>query len=488
MKKKVFLALLVLIFCFTGGGIYIARSIEGVIANLENVITLHQVEFLRKELQNKIKTVQTDLLLKDSPHALHIDPFISHVEEMERAARICSKCHHREEVRNGLDHLQGQVERYLKKLSRVYTLRANKERIEQEREAAFSLGEQTLAEIETIVIPSAEKMSGKIAQASGSITETLHFLFFLLIAGPLVLLGITYFLLHRFTSSVDVLLDATRRIRQGDLRYRVTEKLPDEFQVLAAAFNDMANSLKDQCLHMQHAERLAVVGELAAGLAHEVKNPLAGIKVSIEVLANDLPLEQEDREIFLRIINEIHRIEALLKSLLSYARPPEPEPVPVNLRQLLEATIKTAQYSLINPANTSQPIKKIEFSKEFGQDIPAVVADPGQLQQIFLNLMLNAVDAIQQEGTITVRTRREANGAVQIAVADSGRGMSSDTLAKIFNPFFTTKPKGTGLGLAICKRLIELHRGTIHAASTSGAGTTFYITLPAQPASEGDRP
>jgi signal transduction histidine kinase len=488
MKKKVFIALLILVFCFSGGGIYIARSIEDVITNLENVITLHQVEFLRKDLQNKIKVVQTDLLLKDSPHALHIDPFIAHVEEMEKASHVCNSCHHNEEVRQLLNHFQQRIDTYVKMLSRVYTIRANKERLEEERNAAFSQGQETLAEVEKIVITSSEKISKRITLARNSIAETENLLFFLITAGPLLLILIAYFFLKQFTSSVDALLDATRKIQQGNLLYRVNEELPDEFQVLSTAFNDMASSLKDQCLRMQQTERLAVVGELAAGLAHEVKNPLAGIKVSIEVLANELTLEQEDREVFLRIINEIYRIETLLKSLLSYARPLEPETAPLDLHQLLDATIKSAGYALINPANTAKMVKEIEIVRDFSPELPPVIADRGQIQQVFLNLMLNAIDAIPAKGTITISTKNESNHSVQICITDTGKGMSPENMNKIFNPFFTTKPKGTGLGLAICKRLIELHNGTIHASSRPGEGTTFYITIPVKQQIQGITP
>ncbi|MBI5558365.1 MAG: HAMP domain-containing protein [Deltaproteobacteria bacterium] len=478
MKKKVFIALLVLVFCFFSGGIYIARSIDEVITGLENVITLHQVEFLRKDLQNKISVVQTDLLLKDSPHALPIDLFMAHATEMEKAAHVCITCHHTDEVLKTLYHFQDQIDRYMQMLSRVYTIRGEKERVDQEKNGAFAQGEAALAEVEKIVITSSEKISNRITLARNNIAETEHLLFFLISAGPLFLILIAYVFLNKFTTSVEALVDATRKIQQGDLRYRVQEKLPDEFAMLASAFNEMANSLKDQCQHMQQTERLAVVGELAVGLAHEVKNPLAGIKVSIEVLANELTLEQEDKEVFLRIINEIHRIESLLKSLLSYARPSGPAPVSLDLHQLLDTTIKSAGYSLVNPANAAKPLKEIEIVKNFSPEVPHVVADQGQMQQVFLNLMLNAIDAIPAKGVITITTQKESNAATQIIIADTGKGISPENLSKIFNPFFTTKPKGTGLGLAICKRLIELHNGTIHVSSTPGEGTTFYITLP----------
>ncbi|MCB2183880.1 MAG: HAMP domain-containing protein [Desulfobulbaceae bacterium] len=478
MKKKVYLALFILVFCFTGGGLYITRSTEDVVSKLEIITTLHQVEFFRKDLQSKIKTVQTDLLLKDSPHALDIDEFTVHVEDMEKAADLCFTCHHSPEVLQSLTSMQNGMKRYIKSLSRVYTTRANRERLEQEKGEAFNLGKKVLADVQNIVITSSDKIAARIARARKSIDESQRLLFFFITIGPFLLILITYFFLDHVSGSVSVLIDAIRKIKEGDLQVRVKDKLSDEFLELATVFNEMAGSLKEQCLYMQHAERLAVVGELSAGLAHEVKNPLAGIKVSIEVLANDLPLNQEDRDVFYRIINEIHRIEALLKSLINYARPPEPRPKVIDVHELLASTIKNAKYSLVNPTNNVQSAKKIEFIRDFSSKKLEIMADQGQLQQVFLNLLLNAVDAIPAQGTITVKTRQESNGAMQISVSDNGKGIHSDNLGKIFKPFFTTKPKGTGLGLSICKRLIELHDGTIHLSSQLGEGTTVYITLP----------
>lgn len=478
MKKKVFLALFLLVFCFSGGGLYIARSTEDVVSKLEVINTLHQVEYLRKDLHNKIKIVQSNLLLQDSPHALHVDSFSTHVEEMAKAARLCRTCHHSPEVTQRLAEMGNDIDKYMKKLSRVYTIRANKERLDQERVAAFKLGEDVLSEVQNIDITSSDKIAGRITTARDSIAQSQRLLLLLITAGPLFLILITYFFLNHISSSVAVLISAIRKIKEGDLQVRVNDNLSDEFQELATAFNQMSSSLKEQCLYMQHAERLAVVGELAAGLAHEVKNPLAGIKVSIEVLANDLPLTQEDKEVFSRIINEIYRIEDLLKSLISYARPPEPDPKILDLHHILDTTIKNVKYSLINPTNSAQPSKRIEFIRDFGSEPLSIMADQGQLQQVFLNMLLNAIDAIPSDGTITVKSSPQSNDTVQISISDTGKGMKSENMDKIFKPFFTTKPKGTGLGLAICKRLIELHGGTIHVSTELGEGTTFHITLP----------
>jgi two-component system sensor histidine kinase AtoS len=226
------------------------------------------------------------------------------------------------------------------------------------------------------------------------------------------------------------------------------------------------------------AERLAAVGEIAAGLAHEVKNPLAGIKVSIEVLKSELDLKQEDKEIFLRIINEINRIEALLKNMLNYARPSKPRSDSVSLQEILEPIIKTSEFSLRSPNDKSHFTKEIDFVRDFEPDTPKIYADPGQLLQIFLNLILNAVDSIAEKGTITVKTSRIPGGFVQILIADTGKGIDPEIGETIFKPFFTTKSKGTGLGLAISKRLVEQHNGTISVSSNQEGGATFVITLP----------
>ena len=488
MRKKVIAGLAVLIFCFIAGGIYITKSIDKVMTRLENINTLHKVEFLRKTLLQEINVVQTDLLLKDSPHARNIDIFVQNVENMISGADSCFDCHHDPPVFQHLTRVRNDINEYARKLSRVYTVRANWQRLKSERENTFTQGQKVINEVDKIVVTSSEKVSARVLQARNNIKETKTLVTSLLVIGPLAIVILALFFVRFVIDSVSTLTTATRKLKEGDLRYRIDKKLQDEFQELAIAFNAMATSIEDQYRNMQHTERLAAVGEFSAGLAHEVKNPLAGIKVSIEVLANDLHLEPEDKEIFARIINEVNRIETLLKSLLNYTRPPKPEVMLLNLQQLLEKAIVTSQYSLKSTRSGGDPSagKNIQFATEFGPDIPDITADPGQLQQVFLNLMLNAIDAIREQGTITISTDRMADGHVQITISDSGRGIEPDIRENIFNPFFTTKPKGTGLGLAICKRLIEQQGGNIEMDSVLGEGTSFTILLPSDLKKEGD--
>jgi len=478
MKKKIYIALFLLIVCFLAGGFYIAKSIDQVTDKLETIITLNKVEFLRETLLNKIVVVQADLLLKDTPHARQVDTFVQHVEEMHQVAEHCTSCHHAEEVKKRITRFQQMIEQYIKKLSRIYTMRANETRLKQEKQSAFDLGQATLDVVNKIVITSQHKTSQRVQQARSNIKYSERFLYGLMIIGPIIIIFTAFYFFRNFTSSVFTLTTATRKIQEGKLSFRITDNLKDEFRELAKSFNEMAISLKEQQNTIQQTERLAAVGELAAGLAHEIKNPLAGIKVSIEVLKSDLELAQEDKEIFVRVINEIYRIESLLKNLLNYARPSKPQPDLVNLHDILDAIIKTSELSTRRPSDITGLTKDIQFVKDFDPGVRKICADSAQLKQVFLNLLLNGIDAISKKGTITIKTARISDDAIEIRVSDTGKGIDQGALEMVFNPFFTTKSKGTGLGLAICKRLVEQHNGKISVVNNPEGGATFVITLP----------
>jgi PAS domain S-box-containing protein len=226
---------------------------------------------------------------------------------------------------------------------------------------------------------------------------------------------------------------------------------------------------------LQRTEQLKMVGEWAAGLAHEIKNPLAGIKGSVEVLLQEPSISEEDRSIVVKAVDEIKRIELLIKSLLNFAKPPQLQLMPTDINDLLD---KTMTFSLKHPllsSNSSSPIKVL---KDFGANIPETMADPMQLQQVFLNLLFNAIEAMPDGGALAVKTYYDAAlNSVRIAIADTGKGIEQTTLDQIFQPFFTTKSKGSGLGLAISRRLVEEHGGDIYLESTPNRGTVVNISL-----------
>ncbi len=478
MKNKIVLGLLFIIIFFSAGGFYLTNTFNQIINTLQNIITLQQMDFEKKIFLNKIEVIQTDLLLKNSPHTVKTDVLLQHVRDMQREFHACSSCHHTAAMKDRVEALRVDITQYLGGLSRVYTLKADPERQLQELNNTYARGSDLTDQVAHIIAASSQTATEEASIAKTSISNTKNIHIFLITIGPLLLLITAFFFMKGFSHSLSVLTEATRKIQLGEKQFLITEPLKDEFGELASSFNNMTVSLHDQYNKLQEAERLAAVGEMAAGMAHEIKNPLAGVKVSVEVLSQDLDLNQEDKAIFLQIVNEIDRINALLKSLLNYARPPKPESVSFDVYQVLETTIKSAQYSLrATPAGAH---KQIEFIRDYDPKVPEIIADPSQLQQILLNLFLNAGDAISHQGTITVQTRKVSEETIQIAVSDDGKGIDSQSLEKIFKPFFTTKSHGTGLGLAICKRLVEQHTGgniTV-ANNPAGPGITFIITLP----------
>jgi signal transduction histidine kinase len=272
------------------------------------------------------------------------------------------------------------------------------------------------------------------------------------------------------------LLEGTRRLQAGDLDYRLVG-LKDEFGELGSSFNEMAQSLKEQMVHLQRTEQMMVCGQLATGIVHEIRNPVAAIKVSLQVLADDLDLSEEDKGLFDKVQEEAARIETLMKDLLEFARPREPQRQTVDVNGLVERARTLAGQHRPSVGNTRSG--EIRWITRLDPALPNVVGDPDQLFQVFLNLVINGIDAMPDGGTLTVETAH-GNGRVRVDFSDEGPGVDPSIRDKVFEPFFTKKPKGTGLGLAISKVLIENHGGTISVGDAPGKGACFRVVLPSQ--------
>jgi signal transduction histidine kinase len=485
MKKKIIMAFFLLFLLFLAGIVTTLHIINKTTANLASLLLLHKVEVIRQELVINVQTVQSNLYTIGTSFNKDLDIIVDNVLKLSDRAQTCSDCHHEQGMADEISQLQELTRQYSEALSYFITSTADTQRIKRLQIFAADIGDKIIEKSQWMaMIANAslrEKTTAAMAEVADSkkvLTGTLAFAF---------LVGVIFslYFIKSITGPVAELLGATRKIKSGKLQYRIEQNLKDEFGELAGSFNEMAVSLEEQYTKLQQTKQLAVVEELAAGMAHEIKNPMAGIKVSMEVLSQDSPLPQEDKEVLLRVINEIDRIMAMLKGLLSYARPPKPKLISLDVNKLLEGTIKSARYSLRSPkykVNTQD--RQIEFIRELSPELPNIVADPGQLQQIFLNLILNAVDSIysvsDRQGIITVQTRQLSQKLVQISIIDNGTGIGEKSLDEVFKPFFTTKSKGTGLGLAITKRLVEQHHGgNISVANNpDGEGVTFTLTFP----------
>jgi signal transduction histidine kinase len=274
------------------------------------------------------------------------------------------------------------------------------------------------------------------------------------------------------------------KVEAGDLSVRIVHAPKDEIGRLTTSFNSMIERLETaknelDIYHfnqMERADRLASIGEMAAGIAHEIKNPLTGIASAITIINDDFSTSDPRKEILGEVLEQVKRMDKTVNDLLFFGRPTDPEPVCTDINTVLRKTLIFASQHRGSQGGVIEKVLDLQ------KDLPPVYVDPKQIQQVFLNLILNAIQAMQSGGILTIKStliHEESQHWVTVSISDTGQGIPSQILGKIFTPFFTTKAQGTGLGLAICHKLVEQQGGTIRVESEDGKGTDFYIELPA---------
>lgn len=299
-------------------------------------------------------------------------------------------------------------------------------------------------------------------------------------AGTIFLLALTIGFIHvRYVqSSIREMTNKISEFEHGNLSIRVNIPREDELGRLARSFNLMADKFEmmnqeveqHYQLELERAEKIATVGELAASVAHEIKNPASGIANAMQVILSEVHEDDERRPIYQEIIRQVERMNKAINDLLTYAKPS-----PLKLEYVdLNMTIKHSLSFTETQANSLS----VEIYTEIDQDLPTILADRKQIEQVLLNLCINAIQAMPDGGTLTVRSWMEQDSQqIKISVGDTGAGISHERQGDIFKPFFTTKNKGTGLGLAISRRIMQEHHGSIQVESEPGQGATFILTF-----------
>lgn len=277
---------------------------------------------------------------------------------------------------------------------------------------------------------------------------------------------------------ISQLKDKMKKVQQGDLTIQFPHSKSDEIGNLAKSFNMMISKLKEANQkieelfnkQMEKAEHLASIGELAAGLAHEIRNPIAGMKGALEIINEKTDESDPNKEIFIEILLQIEKINNIIQDLLSYAKPKEMSVSFVNPNECVKNAVKLATPQINN--------KDIHFRFRGLENGTYAWMDADKIQEVMLNLMLNSISAIDKKGHITIELLERDKKELEIIFSDDGIGIKKEILPQIFNPFFTTKKRGTGLGLSICKKIITAHKGNLEVKSQERKGTTFNIRLP----------
>lgn len=322
-----------------------------------------------------------------------------------------------------------------------------------------------------------------MAQTQEKVQELSKTMFFWALGVTAILaVSLSLFLTYLVSNPIRRMIATMERAERG-LEARVEVNSVDEIGRLGEAFNSLLTKLelaqsRVERYHyeqMKRADRLASIGEMAAGIAHEIKNPLAGIAGVIQVLKKDQPVGDQRRVVLDEVLLQVERMDKAVRNLLSFARPPEPKMSLVDINELIGRL-----FDFLAPQFARNAIVA---ERKLATGLPWLTIDPDLIQQALINIALNAIQAMPSGGKFVVETRsvkpdNDNPGSVEVLCIDNGKGISQENLTMIFSPFFTTRQQGTGLGLSITQRIIEQHGGEINVTSSPEVGTSFTITFP----------
>jgi len=304
--------------------------------------------------------------------------------------------------------------------------------------------------------------------------------------GILTAMGISYLIARRISIPIRELASASKSLARGDLGTRVPVPSRDELGALAEAFNLMAVSIQERDAQIKdlatkklmESERLVLIGQLSANIAHELNNPLVGIVTYSHLLLERLPTTNGLRDLAQRIVTQANRCRDIIRGLLDFARQRRPDTTVCDVNAVLNDCLALLKDQAL--------LQNIQISEHLQADLPCAVIDPAQIERVFVNMIVNAAEAMDSGGRLTLTSRHlPAQAAIEVDFTDTGHGIAPENLERIFDPFFTTKEVGTGLGLAISYGIVKEHGGTISVESVVGSGTTFTIHLPVSAGDEG---
>ncbi len=331
---------------------------------------------------------------------------------------------------------------------------------------------------------------------SDSLWRTLMLFLGITLLGVAIVSWVAIKVAGRISRPIHAMAEAAQTVADGDYTPQVDVTTHDEIGHLAECFNRMTRELERSARelrewaanleskveertaqvkamqgHLIQTEKLAAIGKLAAGVAHEINNPLTGILTNSSLMLDDFPQGDSRREDLQLIVDETLRCRKIVKGLLDFARQTKPQKQAVDLNGVVEDVLSLVRNQAI--------FRSINLHTDLDARLPTVMADHDQMRQVVLNIVINAAEAMPNGGELRVASRLDGGRDVQLAIGDTGPGISQEVMGRLFEPFFTTKKTGTGLGLAIAYGIVERHKGKIDIDSAPGRGTTITVRIPA---------
>ena len=524
MKRKLVLGLGLALLIFSIGALVVIKNLDTIVIN-QNLINEQDLIIGKyNEMLFQMKGAQAELYRHQAGYTRNIDDLVNHIESFDEnmdflsrqyTAHLndvaCMQCHSKIEERlTSLAGIFSEIKNFIKDYKEDVSILITTDDESQIRflESAATLKGSTITGLLEKIRHAADKMRDEIKNKRNILIKRSQIAIFATIFLTLIFSLIIFIAVIRgITTPVNSLITGIQKIASGDFSQRVDVNTKDEIGFMAKAFNDMTEKLssmnkeKDRLLHtlqgfneelekkvkeateklrltqenMARAETLAAIGTLAAGVSHEISTPLNTIigfvQLTISELNDDSPIKGD-----LKVIEqEAMRCKKIVQGLLNFAKPQRHEERLTDINNMINETLSLIEY---------QPsMKKIVIKKDMDTKLSLIEADHLQLKQVFLNIILNAVQAMPEGGELKIMTRN-ANRGVEAVISDTGAGIPEEDRKKIFQPFYTTKKDGTGLGLSISYGIIKEHGGEIYVESDAGRGSTFRISLPSQTLTE----
>ena len=473
MSRRIVICLgLLLALCLVGdaiGLICLRRSTE----QLNAIAESHRIQTLRTALVAGGVRMERDLLATTTAFDAESEPSEDDLLLFAEALQECRTCHHDADVQAGLDRLQGTFDDYRAGVMQLAAFEGEPKKVAHEK--AQVLAASVVRQASVMADEAAKHLTIRTRLAEARIHQAWVVLLGTM-AGTLLFGGlIALHLKRRVTAPLGELLHGAERIREGEVDYRFEVRGDEEFRQLGAAFNRANESLRSAREGVVQAEKMAAIGKFAAGIAHEVGNPLASISSVVQIMRRRADCQQQSEQFDL-IMQNIDRVSKIVREMLTFARPSNGERRgSVNIGAVLDQAVSLLRYD--RRAGTAV------IDRNYNGDLHLAHGDADRLLLVFTNIMINAFDALvgyrNGDARLTISAGK-SDDRVEIRFDDNGPGMSAEQVHNAFEPFYTTKAPGagTGLGLWICYQVVRRHDGEVRIDSRPGEGTCVIVSLP----------